>query len=247
MVCDHSMCELRRLCRHAEQSAQQSPHPTGRPPDDDPHAFTSCPSSTRCRRRSAKTTPGTLSSPPGTPPRSGYPVPIPAHKCPTSSSRPIFAPYIPPLLQYMKRKKRSASHSAFSLLLPGPQVLQFIIEPQVAPVAAGRNIAVLHSLQAHGSPFFCVGAAGKAALVHIGRKLGNVSGRCAFSSGPFPLYQRRKNPVCRSHRCRRPEQTAPWRVVWRPRPRALLTSPTGKCNSGSSRFSTLDFPRRSSR
>ena len=96
MVCDHSMCELRRLCRHAEQPAQQSPHPTGRPPDDDPHALTSCPSSTRCRRRSAKTTPGTLSSPPGTPPRSGYPVPIPAHKCPTSSSRPIFAPYIPP-------------------------------------------------------------------------------------------------------------------------------------------------------
>lgn len=96
MVCDHSMCELRRLCRHAEQSAQQSPHPTGRPPDDDPHALTSCPSSTRFRRRSVKTTPGTLSSPPGTPPRSGYPVPIPAHKCPTSSSRPIFAPYIPP-------------------------------------------------------------------------------------------------------------------------------------------------------
>ena len=72
----------------------------------------------------------------------------------------------------MKRKKRSASHSAFSLLLPGPQILQLIIEPQVAPVAAGGDIAVLHRLQ-HTAPFFlCVGTAGKAALVHIGRKFG---------------------------------------------------------------------------
>lgn len=152
MVCDHSMCELRRLCRHAEQSAQQSSHPTGRPPDDDPHAFTSCPSSTRCRRRSAKTTPGTLSSPPGTPPRSGYPVPIPAHKCPTSSSRPIFAPYIPPPAPVYEAQKAECIALRFSLLLPGPQVLQFIIEPQVTPVAAGRDITVLHSLQ-HTAPF----------------------------------------------------------------------------------------------
>ena len=85
---------------------------------------------------------------------------------------PQFHPLIqdPPLFQYMGAEKAECLRTPLFLFFHGPlfQILQLIVQPDVAAVAAGVDIPIPHCLQNAAALLLGVAAPYEAALVHIG-------------------------------------------------------------------------------